>query len=95
MVFASIKKILNEINILRKMGKSRRDPEIFTFDNTAKKVSKKEFFLVCIFSYYSIHLLVQSELGKLRTRDKSVFGHFSRSVKFQEVVVKVRSKYFI
>ena len=39
MVFASIKKILNEINILRKMGKSRRDPEIFTFDNTAKQVS--------------------------------------------------------
>ena len=55
------KKILNEINILRKIGKSRRDPEIFTFYNTAKKLSKKEFFLVCILSYYSINLLVQSE----------------------------------
>ena len=61
MVFASIKKILNEINILRKIGKSRRDPGIFTFYNTAKKVSKKEFFMFCIFSYYSINLLVQSE----------------------------------
>ena len=60
-VFASIKKILNEINILRKIGKSRRDPGIFTFYNAAKKVSKKEFFMFCIFSYYSINLLVQSE----------------------------------
>ena len=33
-------------------------------------------------SPYSVSLRIQSECGEIRTRKKSVFGHFSRSVAF-------------
>ena len=39
-----------------------------------------ELFLVRIFLYSdSVNLRIQSEYRKIRTRNNSVFGHFSRS----------------
>ena len=72
------------------MGKSFRVPEIFTFDNliTLRKKCPSQSFFVCIFSYYSVNLIIQSEYGKLHTTNKSVFGLFSRSVSFRELWFK-------
>ena len=54
-----------------------------------------EFFLVYIFSHYSINPIIQSEYDKIRGRKKSVFVHFHRNVKFQGVAVQEHSQYLI
>ena len=52
-----------------------------------KCVHIRSFFLSvfsCIRTEYGISLRILSELGKIRTRKNSVFGHFSRSVFFKK-----------
>ena len=47
-----------------------------------KMCPNTELFLVHIFLYleiYSVNFRIQSEYRKIRTRNNSVFGHFSRS----------------
>ena len=41
---------------------------------------------VCIYVYPNLPI-IQSEYRKIRTRKKSVFGHFSRSAKFDALCV--------
>ena len=47
-----------------------------------------KLFLVCNFlysgSYFPVFSCIQSEYRKIRTRNNSVFGHFSRSVRYFE-----------
>ena len=49
-----------------------------------EKCPNTELFLVHIFPHsdWKVSLRIQSECGKIRTRNNSVFGHFSRSVGF-------------
>ena len=58
-----------------------------------EKRPNMELFLVRIFPHsdwmgrntkYEISLRIQSECGKIRTRNNSVFGHFSDSVSFKK-----------
>ena len=56
------------------------------FNFTARKVSRHGVFSGPYFpafglnkERYSVSLRIQSECGKIRTRENSVFGHFSRS----------------
>ena len=69
---------------------------IFVFqyfdDDTARKVSKYGVISGPYFSLfelnteiYSVNLRVQSKYRKTRTRNNSVFGHFTRSVTLSRV----------
>ena len=55
-----------------------------------EKCPNTEFFLVHIFlcSDWVGYLRIQSEYSKLRTRNNSVFGHFSRSALFSKCLHK-------
>ena len=73
-----------------------------------KKCPNTDFFLVRIFLYsdwtriYSVNLRIQSEYRKIRTRKKSVSGHFLRSVirivtykKFQKLTFKKCERFLV
>ena len=60
--------------------------KLLTFPNTAWKASKYGVFSGAYFpvfglntKVFSVHLRIQSEYRKIRTRNNSVFGHFSLS----------------
>ena len=50
-----------------------------------KSVQIRSFF----WSVYGVSLCIQSEYGKIRTRKKSVFGHFSHSVSLCSSIISV------
>ena len=58
-------------------------PQLLTFlkKSLREQCPSTELFLVRIFLYriYSVNLHIQSEYRKIRTRNNSVFGQFSRS----------------
>ena len=66
---------------------------------TAWKVSKYELFLVRIFPHlgwirrYTKDLRIQSECGKIRTRNNSVFGYFS--MKFLLIKLSEPSNHYL
>ena len=45
------------------------------------------------YEIYSVNLRIQSECRKIRTRNNSVFGHFSRSVHTQNKAIQKRIQY--
>ena len=53
-----------------------------------EKCSNTELFLVTIFPHLGCLriLRIQSECGKIRTRNNSVFGHFSRSAYLKDLI---------
>ena len=58
------------------------------------KCPNMEFFLVHLFPHLEERsLCIQSECGKIRTKQISVFGHFSRSVSHNASVTSHRYKH--